>query len=145
MQRHFKLRPSRYLAVLFFILCFASLVSLWSLPLPAMVFFAAALLVLVWSGYCLLLYAILRTEDACVAFRLEEGAGIVLLLRNGSHLMGSLSSDSLVTSRLVILNVEVHEQGGRRSVLIFPDAMGADSFRRLRVALRWGEVRQEAV
>ncbi len=144
MQRHFKLRPSRFLTALFFILCCASLVSLWTLPLPTMALLALTLLVLVWSSYCLSRYAFLRTDDACVAFRLEEDSGIVLVLRNGSHMMCKLSNDSLVTSLVIILNVEANEQRRGRSVLIFPDTMGADSFRRLRVALKWGEFRQGA-
>lgn len=144
MQRHFKLRPSRFLAALLLIVCCASLVSLWTLPLPTMVLFALTLLVLVWGGYCVSRYALLRADDSCVAFRLEEDSGVVLVLRNGSHLMCRLCNDSLVTSGMVILNAKVHEQRGGRSVLIFPDAMGGDSFRRLRVALKWGEFSQGA-
>jgi len=63
----------------------------------------------------------------------------MLVLRNGSHIPGRLLPDSLVTSYLVILNIVLNEQRGRRSLLIMPDAMGAESFRRLRVVLRWGE------
>jgi hypothetical protein len=44
-----------------------------------------------------------------------------------------------VTPSLVILNVVLKEQRGRRSLLILPDTMGAESFRRLRVALKWGD------
>lgn len=142
MQRHFKLRPSRILAALFSALCFAALVSIWTLPLPSLVLLALTLLVSGWGGYCLLHYAILRTGAACVAFRLEDSDGIVLVLRNGSHLVCTLSDDSLVAPYVVILNVVLNEQRRGRSVLIFRDAMGADSFRRLRVALRWGDVRQ---
>ena len=144
MQRHFKLRPSRILAALLFILCCASLVSLWTLPLPTMVLSVLTLLVLVWGGYCVSRYALLRADDSCVAFRLEEDLGIVLVLRNGSHLMCRLSSDSLVTSLVIILNIEANEQRRGRNVLIFPDAMGVDSFRRLRVALKCGEFSQGA-
>jgi len=126
----------------FLMLGVASLISLQTLPLPTMALIGVALLALVSTGYCVLRYALLRSRDACVAFRLDEGGGIVLVLRNGSHLMCNLSNDSLVTSRIVILNAKVNEQRGGRSVLILPDAMGADSFRRLRVALRWGEIRQ---
>ncbi len=109
-----------------------------------MVLFALTLLVLVWGGYCVSRYALLRADDSCVAFRPEEDSGVVLVLRNGSHLMCRLCNDSLVTSGMVILNAKVYEQRGGRSVLIFPDAIGGDSFRRLRVALKWGEFPQGA-
>jgi hypothetical protein len=139
MQRHFKLRPSRSLALLFFFLSVISLVSLWLLPLPAFWLFVLTVAVLCWTGYNLLLSANLRMGHSCVAFRLEEGDAIVLVLRNGMHLSGRVSADCLVTPYIVILNVELSEQRKGRSLLILPDIMGADSFRRLRVVLRWGD------
>jgi len=139
MQRHFKLRPSRTLAVFFFTLSLSALVSIWSLPFPAPVLLVLTLIVLCWGGYCLLFEAGLRMGSSCVALRLEDGEGIVLVLRNGSHLTFRLSGDSLVTPYVVILNVARNEQHGGRSVVIMPDTMGAESFRRLRVLLRWGD------
>lgn len=138
MQRHFKLRPSRALALSLFILCLSALVSIWSLPFSVLALSVLSMVVLSWGGYCLLLHAGLRMGNSCVALRLEEGDEIVLVLRNGSHLMCRLCGDSLVTPYIVILNVTRNEQRGGRSVLIMPDAIGAESFRRLRVILRWG-------
>jgi toxin CptA len=144
MQRHFKLRPSRFLALLFFFLCVASLVSLWLLPLPTLVLFALTVVVLCWIGYSLLFDANLRMGHSCVAFRLEESDTIVLVLRNGRHLSGRVSADSLVTPYIVILNVVLSEQRSGRSLLILPDVMGMGSFRRLRVVLRWGDQADQA-
>ncbi len=142
MQRYFKLRPSRVLGLLLFFLFSASLVSLWLLPLAKLVIVVLTLVMACSVAVSLLLDTRLRRRSSCVAFRLEDGDGIVLVLRNGLHLPGRVSTDSLVTPYLVILNVVLNEQGGRRSLRILPDAMGADSFRRLRVALRWN-VRQD--
>lgn len=139
MQRHYKLRPSRFLALLFLLLCVISLVLLWLLPLPTLVLLALTAAVLCWGGYCLLLHANLHLGNSCVAFRMEDGEEIVLVLRSGRHLSGQVSPDSLVTHYLVILNVVLSEQRGGRSLLILPDAIGVESFRRLRVALRWGD------
>lgn len=83
-------------------------------------------------------------EHSCVAFRLEDQGEIVLLLRGGRHLSCRVSSDSLVTPYFVILNVILGEKRGGRSLVILPDAMGAESFRRLRVALRWGDKADQA-
>ncbi len=139
MQRHYKLRPSRFLALLIFLLCVASLVSLWLLPLPTPVLLALTAIVLCWGCYRLLLDAYLHMGRSCVAFRLEDSEEIVLVLRSGSHLSGRLSPDSLVTPYLVILNVVLKEQRRGRSLLILPDGIGVESFRRLRVTLRWGD------
>lgn len=139
MQCYFKLRPSRQLAALLFLASVLSLVSLWLLPLPLLAILALTGVILYGVSFCLLLDAGLRRMHSCVAFRLEDREEIVLVLRNGMHLPGRISSDSLVTPYLVILNVVLSEQQGRRSLKIMPDAMGVDSFRRLRVALRWGD------
>lgn len=139
MQRYFKLRPSRLLAALLFLVSALSLVSLWLLPLPMPVMFALTAAILYGMGSCLLRDAGLRGARSCVAFRLEDREQIVLVLRNGLHLPGRISADSLVTPYLVLLNVALSEQRGERRLRIMPDAMGPDSFRRLRVALRWGD------
>ncbi|MFZ2161780.1 MAG: protein YgfX [Sideroxyarcus sp.] len=139
MQLNYKLRPSRSLALLFFLLCVLLLVSIWMLPLPVAGLLALTVGVLCWTGYYLLRDATLRMGHSCVAFRLEGQEEIVLVLRSGRHLPGRVAMDSLVTPALVILNVALKEQSGRRSLLILPDTMGAESFRRLRVALKWGD------
>lgn len=138
MQRYFKLRPSRTFAVLLFLLCAASLVPLWLMPVMRPAVIALTVVILYGVGHCLTLDASLRREHSCVAFRLEDSEEIVLVLRNGKHLSGRLSPDCLVTPHFVILNVVLSDQHGKRSLRIFPDAMSVDSFRRLRVALRWG-------
>ena len=138
MRRYYTLRPSRLLALSLVLLCSASLAALWSLSLPVMGSLVLAMAVLLWGGYRLSLDANLRLRHSCVAFRLEEGEELVLVLRNGRHLPCRMSGDSLVTPWLVVLNVVSGEQRWGRSVVILQDAMGAESFRRLRVALRWG-------
>ena len=79
-----------------------------------------------------------------MALRLEGQEENVLVLRSGRHLSGRLSADSLVTPSLVILNVALKEQRKTRSLLIMPDTMGAESFRHLRVALKWGDKANQA-
>jgi len=52
--------------------------------------------------------------------------------------MHQWQSDSLVTPFITVLNVL--PQGARlaRSVVILPDSLDAESFRQLRVWLKWG-------
>jgi toxin CptA len=139
MRRYYTLRPSRLLALSFFLFCSASLAAIWSLSLPTLWMLCLTVAVLCFGGYHLALDANLRLQHSCVAFRLEERGELVLVLRNGRHLPCTMSRDSLVTPWLVILNVVSSEQRGGRSLVILQDAMGAESFRRLRVALRWGD------
>lgn len=143
-QRYFKLRPSGSLTLLFLLLGFSSLVSLWMMPLPKVMLPLLALAVLWWLVYRCLLDANLRLGHSCVAFRLEDNEEIVLVLRNGRQLPGQVSGGSVVTPYLVILNVSLNEQSRKRSLLIMQDVMGVDSFRLLRIALRWGEKADQA-
>lgn len=138
MQRHFKLRSSRFLVFLILFLSVIPLVSLCMLPLPVFVLFVLTAMLLSWGGYCLLLDANLHSKHSCIAFRLEDDDGIVLLLRNGRHVAGRVLQGSLVTPYLVILNIALSDRYGVRSIMVLPDTMSADSFRRLRVMLVWG-------
>jgi toxin CptA len=143
-QLNYKLRPSLIFTLLLVVFCAMSLVSLWMLPFPVAALFALTMVMLCWVVYVLLLHANLSLGHSCLAFRLEGQDETVLVLRCGTHLHGRVSVDSLVTPFLVILNVVLKEQRGRRSLLILPDTMGAESFRQLRVALKWGDNSDQA-
>lgn len=138
-QRYYTLRPSRLIGLAILLLCFATLATIWLLPLHKLAQVLLSILSLSWAAYHLILDAILRMSHSCVAFRLEDGEDAVLVLRNGRHVACRLSADSLVTPYMVILNVVLKEQRGGRSILIMPDSMGRDRFRRLRVTLMWGD------
>lgn len=137
-QRHYTLRPSRLLAVSLLLLGLGAISVIWLLPFRQWFLLALTVMVLFWTFYHLSLDAKLRLQHACVAFRLEDAGEVVLVLRNGRHVFGKIAADSLVTPYLVILNVVLSEQRARRNLPIFPDAMGKEAFRRLRVALKWG-------
>lgn len=137
MQRYYKLRSSRSLALLFLLFSMALLFTIWSLPLSFECASALTVIVLCYALYGILIDANLDLRHSCVAFRLE-GEGVVLALRNGDHLTGRLCDDSVVTPYLVILNVVLDKRNRRRSLVILPDVMGRESFRHLRIALRWG-------
>lgn len=143
-QGYYKLRPSGYLTLLFVLLCIASLVSVWMLPLSGAALSVISLVVLWCFGYRCLLDANLRMGHSCVAFRLESGGGVVLILRDGRHIAGRISDDSLVIPYLVILNVVPSDQSPGRHLLLSADVMGKESFRLLRTALRWGDQADQA-
>lgn len=57
-----------------------------------------------------------------------------LLMANGTEVTGHLRPDTYVFRLLVILRIKL-EPGGCTSVVIFPDMLDSQSFRRLRVRL----------
>jgi hypothetical protein len=69
---------------------------------------------------------------------LEEDGCVVLIDRQGGECVGRLSRHSVVMPYLVVLNVMAADSHGRCSVVLAPDSMDAESFRQLRVMLKWG-------
>lgn len=134
-QSHFLLRASSMLAVLLMLLFMC-------------VLFLVFLLEPMWSsavlgGFVLVAFAYIGARDArlllvhsVVAFRLERENRITLIYRSGRHTDGIVTSDSLVTPFLILLHVK-QEGMSNRIVVVMPDSMGGEAFRRLRVQLRW--------
>jgi len=80
----------------------------------------------------------LQSRRSCISFVYGKDRHISLELRNGEQIAGVVCADTLVTPWLVLLNVDTASRG-RRSLLLFPDAMSADEHRRLCVLLRNSE------
>lgn len=137
MQQQFKLQPSRYLAVILIVAHGAALAALLPLALPKWSKAALALLVLLDLGYHLRRDAWLSAPSSGTALALE-GDRVMLATRGGKQLSGKVLRDSMVTPFITVLNVL--PQGARfaRSVIILPDSLDAESFRQLRVWLKWG-------
>ncbi len=138
MQRHYTLRPSRRFVLLLAILCILSLLILGNLARLQYLVVGSMLAISGALIYVLMRDASLQLRHSCVAIRLEDEDKIVLVLRDGRHLSGRLLQNSLVTPYMVLLNIVLAERRERRSLLILPDGMKTEAFRRLRVALRWG-------
>ena len=79
----------------------------------------------------------LKLARSYVAFRLESEHGITLIQRDGRHVTGTIVAGGVVAPLLVLLNIK-QDGKGRRSLVLLPDSMNRDAFRRLRVALKWG-------
>ena len=137
MQRQFKLQPSRYLAAVLVVVHGSALAVLFPLTLPVWARTALAIVILFSLAYHLRRDALLSSRIAVMALLLEEEQA-VLTLRGGDQLAGQVLRTTLVTPFLTVLNVR--PQGARlaRSVVILPDSMDAETFRQLRVRLKWG-------
>jgi len=137
MQQLFKLRRSLYFAALLLAAHCLALAVLMPLVLPVWAKVAMSLLIIFSVGYHLRHDALLASGSSVVALKLE-GKQALLTLRGGRLLEGEVLHDSLVTPYISVLNVL--PQGARfaRSVVIFPDSLDKESFRQLRVLLKWG-------
>ena len=137
MQQQFKLQPSRYLAAVLIAAHGSAIAVLVPLALPVWAKAALAIVILFSLAYHLRRDALLSSKSAVMALMLEDDWA-VLTLRGGDQLAGQMLRDSLVTPYITVLNVL--PQGARlaRSVVILPDSLDAESFRQLRVWLKWG-------
>lgn len=137
LQRHYKLHPSRYLSLFISIICLLSLGVAYILPLGILVYSILNLFILAVGVFAFFSKARLNLTDSCVAFRLEGGEGISLILRDGRHQVGKLVAGGIILPFMVLIDVRF-EHGGRRSLVLLNDSMDVESFRRLRVWLKWG-------
>ena len=137
MQRQFNLQPSIYFAIALVVSHGAALAVLAPLALPLWAKILLASLVLisllyhVWHDAWLLALSSNKTL-------LLDGDMILLVARNGDQVTARVLADSLVTPYITVLNVLPQGSHLARSVIILPDSLDAESFRQLRVWLRWG-------
>lgn len=132
------IKPSRRLAL---VLCAAhaavagtSLVL--GLPMPVKI--ALVLLIGTSWGICLYGPALLRSNDSVIGLELKDDGAVSFQTRSGEWREGRLLGSSFVSPYLTILNLRSEDRFLARHVVIVPDSVDAEEFRRLRVRLRWG-------
>lgn len=137
MQRQFVLQPSFYLAALLSAAHGITLAALLPLALPVWVKAALAFIILFSLAYHLWRDAWLAAPSSTRSLTLDEDQ-IKLSMRDGRQVTGAVAHDSMITPFITVLNVL--PQGARlaHSVIILPDSLDAESFRQLRVYLKWG-------
>lgn len=114
-----------------------AITSLAFVPIPQIAFYLM-LVVMLWS----LLYFVLRDarltlEDSIVAISLGDDR-IILFNRDGDEQVGKLLRSSLIMPQIVILNITLPNHFWKKNVVLMPDSMDAESFRQLRVVMKWG-------
>jgi toxin CptA len=129
--------PSRLLG---FCICLGHAIAigaLAALPVPKLAFILLLAVLLLSTAYYLQRHARLALANAWVGLQLEEDY-LVLFNRRGDELRGRLLGSSLVMPHLVILNIAIPNYYQTQNVVLMPDSMDEESFRQLRVALKWG-------
>ena len=134
---------SRYL--IFYLIVIHSLalaVVAAPLNLPAIFRFALAVVIVisfVWQ------WRRTRLNDPARIYRLvwEADDDWTLWCNDSSELVGQLRPESYESTWLVILRLQF-QQGGRRTIVILPDMLDRQSFRRLRVRLRQARLAEAA-
>jgi len=139
MGEHLSLRlhPSRSLTGLLAGVHVVGAGALWLAPLGATWAVAGSLALGGHFVWVLRQHAWRSASGSVVELELREDCSVSARSRAGRWLGYRVSGASFVSPRLTVLNLR--PDAGRRgcSVLITPDSLDADGFRRLRVWLRW--------
>ena len=130
-------RPSVLIAVAVSLVHVAAAGVLWIVPLPVTVKAALTLAIAVSLIYFMARDAALHAARSIVALELREDGGIACQNRNGAWLDCKLLGSTYVSPGMTVVNLRVRGWFGSRRVILVPDNVDADDFRRLRTWLRW--------
>ena len=100
---------------------------------------SAGVLLSLW--YYIARDALLRLPRSVVRCELDMKQRIVIATRSGASLKARLRAGSFVTPRLTLLRYQLDGHRSARHVVILPDMLHAEDFRRLRVLLKWSRYR----
>ena len=94
-------------------------------------------------GYELRNSALRLSAQAVVALRVSKDNLLSVQTRRGEWSDFDVAGSSYVTSALTVLNLRATDSHRMQNVVLLPDSMAADDFRRLRAWLRWRPQRRE--
>jgi hypothetical protein len=135
---HFSIKSSRILFMLLLLLHAGAIVIAWTLTMPIAVsiIITTGCLVSLWFN---LHKHVFRTKDKQAIVKLwpEQDGKWQLQNVKGEIYSGELSGGSVKTNAFVLLNFKIPNKRFKLPVVIWRDALDADSFRRLRVLLNF--------
>lgn len=132
-----RLKPSGHLTLLLSAVHAIAIGLVLVLPLPIWLKVAAILAFCASFVFYLERNARLAAPNSIIALETGEDCTCVIETRNGRRLDGILLPTSYVSASLTVLNFKAHGERLVRHVVILPDAINSEDFRKLRVFLRW--------
>jgi toxin CptA len=130
-------RSSALIAVAVSIAHLAAGVVLWVVPIPVMGKAVFTLAIAVSLIYFMARDAALHTAGSIVALELRDDGEIACQTRDGAWLDCALLGSSYVSPGMTVVNLRPRGRMGARRVILVPDNVDAEDFRRLRTWLRW--------
>lgn len=131
---HFQ--PSRILSCLLVGMHLLAAVSLVSIELPLWSKLALGLVLVLNLTVQLRDQAMLTAATSCIGLAMAED-GVEILTRDNGRLQCSILRSTTVTPFLTVINLLPLDGRFSRSVIVVPDKTDAESFRQLRVWLKW--------
>ncbi|OIQ81376.1 hypothetical protein GALL_368600 [mine drainage metagenome] len=140
---HLALRTSQRLALLLGIVCVSVMLLIALLPLPPWAAILGALALLCSTGYECSRHAWLRTPQAITALEVDARGELRCFSRAHDWCAAEVLGSSFVTPKLTVLNLRLKGRRLVQHVVLLPDAVEREQFRRLRVWLRWGQMHDQ--
>ena len=132
------LRPSWILAAILAVAHGAAIAAVVVVEMPLWLTFVV-MVALIANLSLELRHASLRMPDAVVAIEVSSDNVLSIQTRRGVWLEYEVLGNTYVLSFLAILNLKQTDSGASKRVVILPDSIAAEDFRKLRVWLRWKE------
>lgn len=132
------LRPSLPLAVLLGAVTLgATAVVVW-MPIPAWLALAVCLVIVPTAFHAIRRDALLRPPAAITVLEVTSSGELRCQVGTGDWLSARILDSSTVMPWLTVLNLKLPGRFLACHVLVTPDRVDAEEFRRLRVWLKWG-------
>jgi toxin CptA len=135
--------PSHLLAAVLGIAHIAALVVTVVVVLPTWVKSLIAMALVTSGTWSILRLALQRGPSAIVELEVEAGGRISCRTRDGRWREGQVLSSSFVSPWLTVLNLRMAGSIGAKHLVILPDNVEKDAFRRIRVLLKWARPASE--
>lgn len=132
-----QLRPSRQLAVLLSLAHCTAAGVFWPLALPAVVKVIITLLLAGSLYYYLRRDAWLVSPQSVVTLHLTGKNRCKAEIRAKKSINTIIDASTFVAPYMTVLCLKMEQAYRYRTIVILPDSIDADSFRRLRVWLKW--------
>lgn len=132
------LKPSRRLGAALVAAHGAAALTLLPLALPAWAKVLIALCIAASLCHALWRHAWLRSAASVTAIEVREGAGAGVEMRGGECHEARVLGTTYVSAALCVVNLRIAGRLLARHAVVVSDNVDAESFRRLRVWLRWG-------
>jgi toxin CptA len=132
-----RLRPSRALTWLLAGAHAMAATALWLAPFAAAWSLAGSVALATYLVWVLRQHAWRNAAGSVVELELRDDCSVSARSHAGRWTGYQVSGATFVSPLLTVLNLDAQAGWRGRSVLITPDSLDADSFRRLRVWLRW--------
>lgn len=133
-----QLRPSKQLAVILIVAhCCAAILLFLTLSVSFNVQLIGLLFLIISLYFYLKHDALLSFAHSVVSLSFSDTVDCTLETVSGQAVECSVLGSTFVSAYLTVLILQSKQWRFTRSVVILPDAIGKEEFRRLRVMLRW--------